>query len=154
MNSEIEKFSQSYKELIDTKEIKRISRLLIKEHQSETFDVLNFYKIPFAEVKTGVICPSCNSLSMIRHYATWYCHKCKTINRDAHYQAVIDLFLLNNDKPVSNYEIRQFLGLTSRTTSLKILQSLSLPHSGTGKGRRYLPPPNYQDIADLDIQLY
>jgi biotin operon repressor len=84
---------------------------------------------------------------MKRLYATWYCKKCKTTSRDAHYQAVIDLFLLNSDKPVSNHEIRQFLELTSRTTSLKILQSLNLPQTGTGKGRRYLPPPNYKDIA-------
>ncbi|MBT2689066.1 NERD domain-containing protein [Bacillus sp. ISL-47] len=154
LNSEIEKINQSYKELIDTKEIKRISHQLNKEHQPETFDVLNYYKIPFNEVKTGVICPSCHSLSMKRQYATWYCQTCKIANRDAHYQAVIDLFLLNNDQPVSNHEIRQFLGLASRTTSLKILLSLNLPHTGTGKGRRYLPPPRYQDIPHIDIQLY
>ncbi len=152
--SEIEKITQSYRASADNKDIKRISRQLNKEHHPETIDVLNLYKIPFSEIKTGVFCPSCNTQFMKRHFATWYCQKCRTANREAHYQAVIDLFLLNNDKPVTNQEICRFLRLTSRNTALKILQSLNLPQTGTNKGRRYHPPPNYQNMTDLNFQQY
>ncbi|MBN8201631.1 MULTISPECIES: nuclease-related domain-containing protein [Bacillaceae] len=152
LTSEIEKLSQTYNEHIDLKELKRISRQLMKENHPETFDALNFYKIPFSDIKAGVICPSCHTTFMKRLFAAWHCQKCNSISREAHSHALVDLFLLNNNQPVSNQEIRHFLGITSRTVTLKLIQSLNLPHTGTNKGRRYHPPLNCQNFTDLKHQ--
>ncbi|GLB59799.1 nuclease-related domain-containing protein [Cytobacillus sp. NCCP-133] len=150
LNSEIQRFRQFYNERFDTKELRRICRQITKEHQTENLDILACYKISFSEIKTGIVCPSCYSLPMKRHFAMWYCPKCKTTDRDAHYQAVIDLFLLNNDVPASNQDFRDFFNLSSRSITVKLLHSLNIPHTGTNKGRRYHPPPNYQNITDLN----
>src|SRR5690606_30355760 len=101
--SKIEKIHTSYKiQVTSTRELKRISRLLLKEHIPETFDILKFYKIPLKEIKTGVICPACSMLPMKRHQGTWFCQRCRMRDKNQHTKAVRDFFLLNNDLPITN----------------------------------------------------
>lgn len=147
--SEIQRLSSIYKEELSTNELRSISRQIKKGHQTEMFDVLDFYKVPISDIKTGVMCPYCNYIPMKRQFAMWHCPKCNSLDRSAHSQAVTDFFLLNNDEPASNQAFRNFLQLNSRFITVKILNSLSLPHTGTNKGRRYHPPPDYQSISEL-----
>lgn len=134
---------------LTNKELKRISNILLKEHVQEKFGILNFYKTSKDEVIKGVLCPECISVSMIRKNGVWICKSCKLKKKDEHLNAVTDLFLLNNDQPIPNKEFRDFLQLESPDIARRILDSLSLPQTGTSKGRRYHPPPDYQLISEL-----
>jgi hypothetical protein len=153
--SKIDKVSMSYKEKqLDIKALKKVSKIILKEHTLESLDILKFYKISMDEILTGVLCPVCIAKPMERRGGNWLCKACRLLSSSAHFKTVADLFLLNNGVPISNKHFREFLHLSSPHISRRILESLNLPQTGTGKGRRYLPPPNYKDIADLDIQQY
>ncbi|WP_053433731.1 hypothetical protein [Sporosarcina globispora] len=132
------------------KELKKISKAILKEHAPGKFDILNFYKISKDEVIKGVFCPVCISVSMKRRDGAWVCKGCSIKSNDAHIKAITDQFLLNNDEAITNKELRDFLQIKSPHISRRLLDSLSLSHTGTNKGCRYHPPPNYQNITDLN----
>ena len=149
--SRIEKHKDMYKkEIFPPKELKKLTRLILKSHVPEMFDCLKHYEITSDELITGVICPNCFSYPVKRHYGTWFCLSCQYKNKNAHLQAVTDFFLLNNDTPISNQQFRDFLHLTSADVARKMLISMNLSSTGTNKGKVYLPPSNYQKISELN----
>ncbi|PAE25680.1 hypothetical protein CHI10_06500 [Bacillus sp. 7894-2] len=149
--NKIEKLDMTSKQTpLTNKELKKISKTFLKEHTPEKFDILNFYKISQDEVIKGVLCPVCISVSMKRIGGVWICQRCTLKNSDAHLKAVTDLFLLNNDQPISNQEFRDFLQVNSPHISRRLLKSLNLPQTGTNKGRRYHPHPNFHLISELN----
>ncbi|USK54559.1 NERD domain-containing protein [Cytobacillus solani] len=123
--------------LLNTKELKRISRLMLKEHKPETLDILTFYKIHPTEIITGVICSNCMSIQMTKCYGSWICPECKQKDPHAHVRAVDDYFLLFNDSPLSNQKFRDFLHLTSPYIANRLLLSMNLPFTGSRKDRIY-----------------
>lgn len=147
----IEKIKAAHKnEVLTLKDLKKVSRALIKEHTTSPFDILKHYEIQISDIQTGVICKACSHKPMKRHFGTWYCPQCKSKVKKAHVQALIDLFLLNSHSPLTNQEICRFLQIPSGDIARKLLSSMQLPYSGTKKGRVYFPPPNYQQIKNLD----
>ncbi|WP_264806750.1 nuclease-related domain-containing protein [Cytobacillus sp. NCCP-133] len=147
----IEKVKSAYRnEIFILKDLKKISRALIKEHTPLSFDILEYYGIPPADIQTGVICKSCSHRPMKRHFGTWFCLKCQSKDKEAHLHAVKDIFLLNNHAPLTNQKICGFLNLPSGDIAKKLLTSMQLPYSGTKKGRVYLPPPACQQIKNLE----
>ncbi|CAM3554144.1 nuclease-related domain-containing protein [Aeromicrobium ponti] len=147
----IEKIKVSYKnEAMTPKDLKKITRMIIKEHIPETVDILKYYGIPPDDIQTGVICKVCSSYPMKRHFGIWYCTKCQSKDKDAHVHALKDLFLLNKNSPLTNQEICRFLHLPSGDIAKKLLTSMQLPYSGSKKGRVYFPPPGYQQIKELE----
>lgn len=147
----IEKIKNSCQaDAISSKNLKKLSRFILKDHTPETFDILKYYGIQKTDIQTGVICPACSFRPMKRHFGTWFCPKCQFKDKNAHVRAIKDLFLLNNDSPISNRDICGFLHLSSHDTAKKILSSMQLPHTGTKKGRIYFPPPDYQGVNDLE----
>lgn len=147
----IEKIKASYKnEVMTAKNLKKISRTIIKEHTPETFDILKYYGILPGDIQTGVICKACSSLPMKRHFGTWYCANCHSKDKNAHVQALKDLFLLNKNSSLTNQEICRFLHLPSGDIAKKLLTSMQLPYSGSKKGRVYFPPPGYQQMKELE----
>ncbi|WP_198029723.1 nuclease-related domain-containing protein [Bacillus sp. J33] len=153
--SKTEKLGMTFKEnYLEYKVLKKISKNILKEHTPETFDILNFYKISKNEIIKGVLCPVCISEPMTRRDGVWICKACRIKSSDAHIKTITDLFLLNNGEPITNMEFREFLQLSSPHISRRLLESLNLPQTGTNKGRRYHPPPNYQNMTDLNFQQY
>ncbi|WP_102273814.1 hypothetical protein [Cytobacillus massiliigabonensis] len=149
--SRIEKIGSSYKkEVLHTKELKKVCRILLKEHSPETFDALKFYKIPRHEILTGALCSNCPSpIALKRHHGTWFCTNCGTKDKTAHVKAINDYFLLTNDSPITNKQFRHFLHLSSADIVKKLLAGMPLPNKGATKGRVYLPASDYQNITEL-----
>lgn len=148
---QIEIMKTAYKnEILSLKDLKKMSRSLLKEHSPKTFDILKHYEIPISEIQTGVICSVCSNKPMKRHFGTWYCPKCQAKDKHAHIQAINDLFLLNNHSPLTNQQISRFLHLSSGDIAKKLLISMQLPYSGTKKGRVYFPMPHYQRMKALE----
>lgn len=147
----IEKIESSYKQgMLQPKDLKKVCRILLKQHLPETFDVLKFYNIPQNEILTGALCSNYPSpIALKRHHGTWFCTNCHTKDKTAHINAINDYFLLTNDSPITNEQFRHFLHLSSADIAKKLLTGMKLTHKGTTKGRVYLPATDYHNITEV-----
>ncbi|MDQ0219346.1 NERD domain-containing protein [Peribacillus cavernae] len=135
----IKEFEQKHhKEFISPKEIKKLSRLLLKEHSPHNTNILKTYTIPKQDLLTGVHCPECFFLPISRKKGYWFCPSCRSQSKDAHIDALLDYFLLIKSS-ITNTEFRDFLHVPSRHTAKRILHSLDLPSEGEKKARIYYP---------------
>lgn len=132
------KFQQK---VLSDKDLRKISRYVSKQHSLLNYDLLSYFKIKKDEILTGVQCSVCLSLPMQRQYGKWYCHKCDSVSKDAHVQALIDYSLIF--KPTfTNRECREFLHLSSRFITNKLLKAMDIKFSGTKRKRTYELPVN------------
>jgi hypothetical protein len=145
-NSEflIEKINQienaNSTELLDSKVLRKMKRLLLTNHTPENPDILHHFNLSPKEILTGVQCPECSYLPMYYKYGSWSCPKCKNKSKTAHIQAVNDYFLLIKPS-ITNAELRQFLHIDSINIAQKILSAMNLPFTGKFRDRVYHQPP-------------
>jgi hypothetical protein len=118
------------------KELNKIARFLVKQHQPLNPDYFERFKIPQADILTGVHCPNCRQLPMKRVRGMWFCPSCRFSSKDAHIAALHDYSLLINST-ITNQQLRDFLHLPSISIASKILRSLCLKEYGKLKGRSY-----------------
>lgn len=134
----IEQLEKCYqKDILTLKVMKKISRHFIKKHTPLDFDVLSQFELSKSEILSGVHCPTCFTLPLVRKRGTWLCQKCPSSYKDAHVQTLHDYALLISPT-ITNRECRDFLHLSSPSIASKLLVSLSLKHWGTYKNRTYI----------------
>lgn len=127
-------------EKLDTKELRKVKRLLLTKHTPENPDILKQFNLSPKEILTGVKCPTCSFLPMIYQYGTWCCPKCHTKSKTEAKQTINIYFLLIKPS-ITNAELREFLHIDSIRVSSKILTSLNLSFTGKYKDRVYHQPP-------------
>ncbi|MFZ3590238.1 nuclease-related domain-containing protein [Bacillus sp. DJP31] len=123
-------------EILSLKELKKLSRLLLKKHEPLLLDILEKYQLTRKDIITGIHCPHCKQLGLKRLSGSWHCIACNSTSKDAHYSGLKDIALLL-DSSISNKEAREFLHIKSQAVATKLLSSMSLPYTGENKGRRY-----------------
>lgn len=135
--NKIMNFEKSYSEVIlQPVKMKKFTQLLLLEHTSQGDDIFQRFGIDKRELITGVKCPVCFSVPMVRKHGKWLCNSCQSASKDAHVQAIHDYFLLN--KPtITNSELRKYLRISSKYTASRLLNALNLQSSGKGKGTIY-----------------
>lgn len=133
-------------EIYESKQLRKITKLLLKSHTPPTFDILKMYQLTEKEIKTGVQCPSCGFLPIIRKSRKWFCSRCDKYDKHAHIQAVYDYFLLI-DKTLTNEKLRNFLHLSSSDTATRLLKSMNLSSHGSNKGKVYHSPTDFGLIS-------
>ncbi|MBW8350665.1 NERD domain-containing protein [Bacillus sp. IITD106] len=122
---------------IDVKTLDFLTSQLLESHQPYIpKPICEKYDIPKHDFKTGVACPSCGFLGMIKYKKGWVCPYCKITNRSAHIKAIRDWFLLFGDK-MTNKDCREFLHLEKPQTATRILQNMNLTSEGTYRNRTY-----------------
>jgi hypothetical protein len=121
------------------KDLKRLTKYLIREDTPHNPDILKNYNIKREEILTGVFCPKCNTPPMIRIKRTWVCLNCSEESNDAHEKALQDYALLFNPQ-VKNRDIRDFLNIESRSSVKKLLHSMNLKPIGSRKAAIYTLP--------------
>lgn len=121
------------------RDIKKIRKILLKRQTTPSVDILKTYQIEKSEIQTGVQCPSCFALPMVRSKRKWVCPTCQSYSQDAHIQAIYDYFLLINPT-ITNPQFREFTHLTSRYAAKRMLQSLNLFTTGTKNHTIYYRP--------------
>ena len=132
----VEEFQKLHqREVLPIKELKKLTKLLIKSHEPEKADISK-YNISRSDIITGIQCPTCERFHMERISRKWYCSHCGTSSTNAHEQAILDYFLLIGPT-MTNKELRGFLRLPSRSTSTILLKNMSLQHTGSTKNRVY-----------------
>jgi ribosomal protein L37AE/L43A len=126
---------------LSNNEIRKLSSILLKQHTELNSDILRRYKIQPQDIKTGVACPKCGEIPMIRRYGYWFCSDCSLKSKDAHIQAIKEYALLFK-QVVKNKEIREFLHVKSSTSMKKLLISMKiLPKGNTNSATYKLPLP-------------
>jgi ribosomal protein L37AE/L43A len=139
------------KTVYSLKEMKKLARTLIKHHKLNTTHILRLLDIDPSEIKTGVQCPYCSNIPMVRNNALWHCDECRHRAKDAHIPALKDFFLIFNET-ITNEEAREFLHCSSPDTIKRILCSLQLPTSGKTKSRKYsLTPLIHRHQFDIHL---
>lgn len=133
----ISHFEKIYnKEGLNSKELKSLLRLCLKNHCPSNQDLLLLFNITQNEILTGVHCPHCSYLPMIRKYGEWLCQNCLSSSKNAHVTALQDYFLLINNT-ITNKQLRYFLQLQSPTIASRLLTSMNLKSTGYRKYRIY-----------------
>ncbi|WP_130295511.1 nuclease-related domain-containing protein [Fictibacillus sp. BK138] len=75
------------------KDLKRLTKYLIREDTPQNPDILRNYSIQREEIVTGVFCPKCKKPPMIRLKRTWLCLNCSGKSSNAHEKALQDYAL-------------------------------------------------------------
>ncbi|PLS02590.1 nuclease-related domain-containing protein [Neobacillus cucumis] len=138
--SKIQYFEDQFtKPALDSKDLRKLCRRLVKMNTVPTNYVLRKYGINKYDLSIGVFCPRCNHYPIIEKRSKWFCPSCNTYSKDAHINALMDYFLLI-DTQITNQQFRDFCQLTSSHTSKRFLVSANLSYDlGTKKGRSYSP---------------
>jgi Nuclease-related domain len=124
------------KEYLPSKQLKKVSNLLVKNHTPYIAFPAEIYGIPPRDIITGVKCPECHHIPMQRKYAHWECPNCNEKSKDAHQSALWDYALLISHQ-ITNKQARAFLHLESRKTALNILHSMNLHSTGETNNKTY-----------------
>lgn len=128
------------KEILNSKQLRKIKRLLLTNHTPENPDILPLFNLSQNDILPGVQCPGCSYLPMKYRRGSWNCPKCNENSKIAHIKAVQDYFLLIRPS-ITNAEFRQFLQIDSIHIDQKLLSSMNLPYTGKFKDRVYHSPP-------------
>ncbi|MED1468829.1 nuclease-related domain-containing protein [Bacillus salipaludis] len=70
--------------ILPVKDLRKLSRLLLKMNTPPTRYLLQKFGIKRLDLLTGVQCPYCKYLPLIRKKQKWYCPKCQHYSMDAH----------------------------------------------------------------------
>lgn len=134
----IQSFNDKYKnEVLSTKEIKKITKLLLKSHEPYIPDISSM-NLPMDQVNKGVQCPECQRIGMLKIHGSWACEKCGHLSKDAHIDALRDFFIIYGPA-ITSRQFTDFLNITSIHQSKRLLSALDLDSTGSKKGRIYKP---------------
>jgi hypothetical protein len=125
--------------ILTEKELSKLSRMLLKKHCEEDINILDRYNITPEEILTGVQCPSCMEISVIRTRGGWICTRCKNKSKNAHLAALEDRLLIIGPR-ITHKQFKEFLGLHSDSITSKLISSLELHHCGSMYQRTYTLP--------------
>jgi hypothetical protein len=144
----MELFEKVYEKEIHTpKELRKMTRTLLKLNTPPTAYILEKYGIKKSELFTGIHCPTCHHLPLTREKRKWFCPSCNTFPKDAHLYSLQDFFLLFDSK-ITNELFRNFAHFISHDTAKRILQISNLNFSGSYRNRAYFP--EILPLKDLD----
>ncbi|MFD1334559.1 NERD domain-containing protein [Oceanobacillus iheyensis] len=123
MNESVIMVNKLQKTITDTEEKKSVHSPKI-DHQKlgdrlksvckkKKINIMKKYSIKEGDVLTGVACPECGKLGMIRHNGKWQCQSCEHNSKDAHRQALMDYYYIFQ-RSLTNREASRWLHVKSR----------------------------------------
>uniref|UniRef100_A0A942T3B1 NERD domain-containing protein n=2 Tax=Neobacillus citreus TaxID=2833578 RepID=A0A942T3B1_9BACI len=135
----IEFFEKLYPDpFLTAKELRKLCKLLVKLNTPPTKYLFKKFGLKRSDLLTGVHCPYCGYLPLIRKKQKWYCSRCDKYSADAHMNALMDYFLLY-DLKITNKEFREFVHLKSQDVAKRLLHTEKLIYSGENRHRIYFP---------------
>jgi len=121
--------------LLSSYMLQKLQKRLIQAHAAPELNLLSQYRIDPTDIITGVQCPSCKNIPLIRIKYHWYCPACQQVSKDAHNQAIEDYFLIYGQ--ATNKQCRKFLHITSINLCSRWLNDLEFPYTGSGRYKVY-----------------
>ena len=138
--NKISEYEKMYKhEIISQKDIKKLSRQILKGHIDEEYNVMQKFELTTKDLTPGIHCPKCSHLPMIRKRYSSICPQCKYENNDVYLPSLQDYYYLFGDT-INNPQLRSFLQIPSRHSARRIFNKLNLPHNGNTKAATYTLP--------------
>ncbi|WLR54239.1 NERD domain-containing protein [Mesobacillus subterraneus] len=138
----IQNFDDKYhNQVLSTKEIKKITKLLLNSHEPYIPDILSM-NLPMNQVHKGVQCPECSRIGMKKIHGNWVCEKCGHLSKNAHIDALRDFFIIYGPA-ITSRQFSDFLNIPSIHQAKRLLSSMDLDSVGTKKGRVYKPGKNF-----------
>lgn len=119
------------------KDTNKLVKTLLKIHQDEDFNLMDYYGLSSSDFIKGVICAICSHAPMRKSYQRWVCLKCGNMAKNPLQQTIKDYPLLGLGNTITNRAFKEFLCLHSSSIAYKELLSLNLPHKGSKKARVY-----------------
>ncbi|MEH6942891.1 nuclease-related domain-containing protein [Bacillus sp. JJ722] len=133
----IDDIKKKYPNLVlSHQDLKKITRLLLKEHSSLHINALDRYQINESELIKGVHCPGCFHLPLSKSYGKWKCPHCRCDGKDALKQSLFDYYLILRPT-ITNTQFREFMLIPSPSVACKLIKSFNLPFNGGTKSRKY-----------------
>ncbi|WP_332692045.1 nuclease-related domain-containing protein [Halalkalibacter lacteus] len=133
----LQHLNNSYQdEKYSEKEIKKLIRLILKQHTPREAAILEQFQLTKKELLSGVQCPNCTYLPMKRIHGNWFCPTCLIKTKNAHFDALTDYSLLFSTT-ITNSEAMDFLQVASPFVCNRLLHSTSFSYTGSKKGRTY-----------------
>ncbi|WP_153125229.1 nuclease-related domain-containing protein [Peribacillus tepidiphilus] len=129
-------YTQYKQNVLQKCELQKLENILLKNDTPYNPDILAHFKINPSDILTGVVCPFCSSIPMIRNKGKWTCPTCNQTSHNAHLDALRDFALLFQPS-IQNRQVKEFLHLYSSSGAHKLLSTLHLPYEGTTKARVY-----------------
>ncbi len=123
-------------EFVSKKDLKKLSRLLLKHHSQKNHDIFQQFSISEDDLIKGVACPNCFTLSMIRSRRKWFCLKCGHYDNRAHIDALKEYALLISPA-ITSHECCEFFQIPSRHVVKHLLNSIELSSSQSGRHKVY-----------------
>ncbi len=122
--------------------------LLLAHHQTPIPDILQTYKLSKDDIKTGVLCPICQIVTMDYYSVNWHCLNCQLTSKTSHFPTVDDYFLLFGPT-ITRKQFAEFTHIDSTFVAGKQLRALNLPSTGSKRGTTYTLSKN-QILSPLD----
>ncbi len=138
--SKIIEVTSNKKELVSQKIMNKMTKQLLKSNVQYKPSPEKTYNISTHDIVTGVQCPECLLIPMIRMRGKWKCSTCSTYSKDAHIRALEDYYYLVSPE-ITKKKLRSYLHLHSRRTAVDILSSLKIESEGDNRGRIYYLAP-------------
>lgn len=133
----LEELEMKYpKPVFSKRKTSQLVDLLLAHHQTPIPNILQSYKLSKDEIKSGVFCPICQTVTMDYYSANWHCPNCLLISKTAHLPTVDDFFLLLGPT-MTRKQFADFTHNKSIFVAGKQLRALNLPFTGTSRGTRY-----------------
>jgi Nuclease-related domain len=115
-------------EILSRKELKKISRQLLKQHTPSSPDLYQQYNILKEDILKGVRCDGCDRISMVRLKRKWFCLQCGHTNKTAHVESLKEYAQLISPF-ITTRECGEFLQVPSQDCVKHLLSTLHLPTS-------------------------
>lgn len=132
----IDKSNKNKAEILSKRKLLNLRDLFLESDNPLIVSASDYFDINPKDIMTGVQCPRCMLITMIRKNRTWKCPNCRYNNRKSHEQALQD-FLLLIKPTINNSQCRDFLHLDSPDVCKRILNSSRLNRIGNTKGKQY-----------------
>ncbi|MDN7242106.1 nuclease-related domain-containing protein [Planococcus sp. N028] len=95
-----------------------------------------YYFINPKDLKSGVFCQNCKTLTMQRDKRNWLCSNCGIYDASAHLLAIRE-YLTFVETKLTNQKLRDFCGFESRAVATRLLAKLDLERLGESKAFSY-----------------
>jgi hypothetical protein len=133
--AELEEYYKGNNE-VQVKELKKISKRIIKAHCPLNQSILDLYGISKEEVIRGIFCERCNKCPLKRIHGRWECEYCSWTSKDAHKSTLDDYYLLFGNK-ITSRALQDFLLINSPSLATRILRDLKVSKEGNLKSTVY-----------------
>ncbi|MFA9560684.1 nuclease-related domain-containing protein [Evansella sp. AB-rgal1] len=134
------------KEILQKKDLRKLSNLLIKHHTPEEWDIFHAFDIPKSDIYNGIRCPKCSWTPMKRVHGRWGCsnNSCD-YNSENEHVIYLKYYGLLIGREIKVSELMAFLKIDCRFIANRILHKMNFPSVGECKGRVYYIPEEFID---------